>query len=239
MATKIIHVEYQLELPNDFLVDHSLSEGKTRTCLYDGPDKIYLQIGEDGTEKYGPLTADDIADGRPMPADVVEWFEVDCTTDPLICQLRGQPIDELEEEYTGSTPHPQSPSIDGYPQFSYQTPLMPDDLYDKHSVKIVDGELTIRRYDVREKLIGDKDEDFTWDDIRRHRDGLLQNTDGKVTEDMPDSLKNAWKEYRQKLRDFPETMQAAGVQPNIAYYMIPENPDALRPALNGGLSISI
>ena len=78
----------------------------------------YLQIGEDGKEKYGPLTEDDILDGRPMAEDVVDWFEVDCTTNPLICQLRGQPINELEEQYTGEVVHEQSPEIDGFPQFT-------------------------------------------------------------------------------------------------------------------------
>lgn len=236
MATKIIHVEYELPLFNDFLVDHSFSEGKSRTSAYDGPDKIYLQIGADGTEKHGPLIEDDILDGRPMPADVVDWFEVDCTTNPLICQLRGQPINELEEKYTDEVVHSGSPEIAGYPQFTYQTPLMPADIYDKKSVKVVDGELQIDSWSVVKKLI-DRESPLTWDDVRRHRDGLLQNSDGKVTEDMPEALKEQWKEYRQKLRDLPAVMQANNVEPTIAYYMFPDNPDAQREAVNGGLVI--
>ena len=100
MATKIISQGWQLALPNSFLVDHSFSDGKQRDQTYDGPDKIYLQIGADGKEKYGPLTEDDIADGRPKPADVVQWYEVDCARSnlhSLICQLRGPVIDEKEE----------------------------------------------------------------------------------------------------------------------------------------------
>ena len=98
MATQQIRVEYDLALPNSFLVDHGTSDGNTRTSVYDGPDKIYLQIGADGREVAGPLTEDDIADGRPMPGDCVDWFEVDCATNPLICQLRGPVIDELAED---------------------------------------------------------------------------------------------------------------------------------------------
>ena len=56
MATKIISQGWQLSLPNSFLVDHSFSDGKQRDQTYDGPDKIWLQIGADGKEKYGPLT---------------------------------------------------------------------------------------------------------------------------------------------------------------------------------------
>ena len=74
MATQTIRVEYDLALPNEFLVDHEQTDGNTRTAVYNGPDKIYLQIGADGREVAGPLTEDTILDGRPMPADCVEWF---------------------------------------------------------------------------------------------------------------------------------------------------------------------
>jgi hypothetical protein len=219
-----ISVEFDLNLPNQFLVDHSQSEGKSRKFVYHGPEKIYLQIGEDGTEKHGPLTAEDIADGRPVPADVVEWYEVDCRTNPLICQLRGPIVNELQEDRGDEElPHPNSPIIEGYPQFKYATPIVPDDIYDRYSVKVVDGDLTIETWSVNNKLI-DKEESLTWDDIRDHRNNLLSGSDGKVTEDMPEELKNSWKEYRQKLRDLPDVMQSNNVSPTIAYYMFPEQP---------------
>lgn len=224
MATQIISHEWELQLPNEFLVDHSFSEGKTRTVTYDGPDKIFLQIGADGTEKYGPLTEDDLADGRPIPIDVVELFEVDCTVYPLICQLRGPVIDEREEERgTDETPHPGSPLIEGYPQLTYSLPLMADDIFNGMSLRVVDGVPTVRAYTATEKL-NNRDVDKTWDDVRAHRDRELTSTDGSIAEDMPEDMKNAWKEYRQKLRDFPATMEAAGVHPNIADMMFPIPP---------------
>ena len=219
-----ISVEFDLSLPNSFLVDHSQTEGKTRKFTYHGPDKIWLQIGEDDTETHGPLTAEDIADGRPVPADVVEWLEVDCTTNPLICQLRGPIIDELQEERDGEeVPHPGSPLIEGYPQLKYQLPLMPDDIYDRRSVKLVDGTLTVREWAVAEKLL-DKQEFLTWDDVRKHRNQLLEGSDSRVTTDMPTELQDAWKAYRQKLRDLPAVMEAAGVEPSVAFYMFPDQP---------------
>lgn len=228
MATKQIHLEYELVLPNDFLIDHDTTEGKTRTTTYDGPDKIYLQIGEDGTEVHGPLTEDNIMDGRPMPADVVEWFEVDCTENPLVCQLRGPIDNSKQEEYTGTVlVSSKTPEIEGYPQFSYNTPLMPSDIYDKYKLRVVDGEVVIPRFSVTEKLLDRKD-DLTWEEIRRKRDDILSSTDGKVTEDMPEDLKTEWKAYRQLLRDMPATLQDAGVEPNWAFYMFPDSPDALK-----------
>jgi hypothetical protein len=232
MATRQISVEYDLLLPNDFLIDHSTSEGKTRKTTYHGPDKLYLQIGEDGSEVHGPLTEDNIMDGRPMPADVVEWFEVDCTENPLLCQLRGPIDNSKQEEYTGTVLlSSKTPEVEGYPQFSYSTPLMPADIYAKYSIKVVDGEVQIPRFTVTEKLL-DRPTDLTWEEIRRKRDDVLSATDGKVTEDMPEDLKNEWKTYRQLLRDLPATLQAAGVEPNWAFYMFPDSPDAQKPPKN-------
>lgn len=226
MATQTIRVEYDLALPNEFLVDHEQTDGNTRTAVYNGPDKIYLQIGADGREVAGPLTEDTILDGRPMPADCVEWFEVDCATNPLLCQLRGPVVNELQEEYTGEMVHPQSPAIDGYPQFTYATPILPEDVYDKSNITVdLDtNEITIPKWSVNRKMI-DRDEAYTWDDIREKRDQLLEPTDGRMASDMPAALMEEWRVYRQKLRDFPATMQAAGVEPNIAFYMFPQGPD--------------
>lgn len=228
MASQQIRVEYDLALPNSFLVDHATTDGKKRTAVYDGPDKVYLQIGSDGKEVAGPLTEDDILDGRPMPADCVDWFEVDCATDPLVCQLRGPVVDELEEEYTGETVHPGSPVIAGYPQFSYGTPIMPADLYNKDSLKVVDGAVTLDRYTVPQKLL-DRETELTWEEIRQKRNDALSACDGKTVDDMPAALLKEWKDYRQQLRDFPATMEAAGVSASIAFYMFPQEPEYTTP----------
>jgi hypothetical protein len=52
----------------------------------------------------------------------------------------------------------------------------------------------------------------------------LSNSDAQIADDMPQSVKDAWIEYRQKLRDLPSVMENAGVEPNIAYYMFPDQP---------------
>ena len=223
MASQQIRVEYDLALPNEFLVDHDIDAGKTRKAVYDGPDKIYLQVDDNGNEIAGPLTEDDILDGRSMPADCSDWFEIDCATNPLICQLRGPVVNELEEEYTGETVHPQSPVIDGYPQFSYGTPIMPDDVYDPLSVKVVGGEATVSRWSVSKKLV-DRDSDLTWDQLRAKRNMMLESCDARTSTDMPTAMLDEWKAYRQKLRDFPAVMEANSVPANIAYYMFPAEP---------------
>jgi len=241
MATKIIEHTWKLSLPNSFLVDHSMTDGKQRDQTYDGPDKIYLQIGADGKEHYGPLTEDDIADGRPKPADVVQWFEVDCARSDkhaLICQLRGPVVNEKEEsrDLSVDVAHPGSPDLssDGYQQFTYGSVLYPDDVWNYESITVTNpgsagpDDISISAFTAREKING-VDEDKTWDMVRSHRNRELSNSDGAIAEDMPDALKTQWKTYRQQLRDLPGKMTAASVHPNIADMMFPMQPDYVEP----------
>ena len=241
MATKIIEQGWQLSLPNDFLTDHSFSDGKYRDQTYDGPDKIYLQIGADGKELYGPLTEDDIADGRPKPADVVQWYEVDCARSnlhTLICQLRGPVVNEKEEDRGAGSDvyHAGSPDMtaDGYDRFTYSSTLFPDDIYNFESITVANpgsagpDDITISAFTPKEKMNG-VDFDKTWDHVREHRNKVLANSDGMVAEDMPDALKTQWKTYRQQLRDLPTKMQAAGVHPNFADMMFPMEPNFTNP----------
>lgn len=233
MATEIISHAWNMPVPNAFLRDHSFSEGRTRAVNYDGPDKIWLQIGADGTELYGPLTEDDMADGRPIPADVTQMFEVDCTEYPLICQLRAPVINERQEDRSvdDEIPHPDCPDMtaQGYRRLTYNETLFVEDIYDAGSVRVVDGVPTIQPFSVNGKLIG-RENDLTWDDIRAHRNQILEGSDSSIAEDMPEDMKNTWKAYRQKLRDLPGDLEAAGVSPNIAYYMFPSQPFFTTPA---------
>lgn len=224
----IISVEFDLGLPNEYMVDHSQSAGKTRKFTYHGPDKIYLQLAEDGTEKYGPLTEDEISDGRPVPADVVEWYEVDCATNPLVCQLRGPVVDKLQEEYDDEPyVHPQSQVLDGTVTMKIFGPPKPGDIYDSLTgiKKETDGSLSVRKLSTLEAIHGD-DKNVTITDLRSRRDKFLQNSDGQLASDMPSSLQDEWKAYRQQLRDFPSIIEGAGIDPNIAAYMFPDQPAA-------------
>ncbi len=221
-----VSIEFDLGLPNEYQVDHSQSEGKTRKFTYHGPDKIWLQLGADGKEKYGPLTEEDILDGRPVPEDVAEWYEVDCSTNPLVCQLRG-PIDDARQvDYDDTpTPHPQSPEIEGHDRLMVWGPAKPNDIYDAQEVSknLKTGELEVRKRTVSEAICG-TERDITWDDIKMVRDRNLDASDNTLPEDAPAALKAEWTAYRQRLRDMPTTL--AGIDANIATHMFPTQPSA-------------
>lgn len=247
MATEIIRVEFDLPLPDEYMVDHNRAQNKSRKYTYHGPDKIYLQIGADGYEKYGPLTEDDKADGRPMPRDVVDFFEVDCRVYPLICQLRGPIVNESQEfsgpilpdnktanpqtgEAAGAiVPHPQSPVIAGFEQYKYSLPILPKFVWDPLTVRVVDGVPTTRMFTVNEVVLGEANDDwFSVEDIRESRNSMLASSDGQISSDMPASMISAWTDYRQNLRDWPSLVETHGIPPAIAAKMQPLSPDATR-----------
>jgi hypothetical protein len=47
------------------------------------------------------------------------------------------------------------------------------------------------------------DDGITWDQILNSRNSMLAATDGKISPDMPDAIKQPWVTYRQALRDLP------------------------------------
>ena len=167
---------------------------------------------------YCPLTEDDIADGRPKPADVVQWFEVDgarSAKHTLICQLRVPVGDEKEEsrDLSSDVAHPGSPdmSADGYPQFFYGSVLYPDDIWDFESITVTNpgsagpDDISITAYTAKMKMNG-ADLDKTWDMVRTHRNHELESSDSLISEDMPDDMKAKYKTWRQQLRDLPNKM---------------------------------
>ena len=47
--------------------------------------------------------------------------------------------------------------------------------------------------------------EVTWEMVREHRDMLLLDAERQYNFDVPTEMLEAWKEYKQKLRDIPET----------------------------------
>lgn len=227
----LIEVDYEFKLPNEYMVDHGQDQGKTRTATYDGPDKLYLIVdNETGKEAMGPITAEEKADGRPVPQGC-RYVEIDCVENPLLCQLRGPVIDEAEEDYTEEVFHPQSPEIAGYDRLSYQLPLQPSDIYDKHNITVnQDNTIDIPVRSVTDVFLGEDVGDLPdWNFVRKHRDMMLKNSDSELADDMPESLKAEWRAYRQLLRDLPTVMQANSVPPYVAMFMFPEVPFSTPP----------
>jgi hypothetical protein len=217
----MIQFNYTYNVPNELCVDHTFTDGKTRTAQYDGPDKLFFIVNNTtGREELGPVTEIEKRDGRPVP-DGCRYVEIDATEYPELCQLRGPILDEMEEDHTGSATPSGVTHVTGYAPFTYQTPILPYQfLHDELVTFAEDGTPTIPVKEPRDFIMGtDIGRDITWDDVRAKRNQFLKNSDSEVTDDMPSVLRNQWLDYRQRLRDWPAAMQAAGNSPIMAYNM--------------------
>ena len=219
----MVQFDYTYEIPNELCVDHTFTDGNTRTATYDGPDKLFFIVNnETGREQLGPVIEIEKNDGRPVPDDC-RYVEIDCITNPLLCQLRGPVIDEQEEDHTDSATPSGVTSITGYATFTYQTPVLPYQFLDGSNIVFnADDSYTIPVKEARDTVMGiDIERDITWDDVRAKRNQFLKNSDSEITDDMPTDLRNQWLDYRQRLRDWPTVMQNANIPPLFAYYMEP------------------
>ncbi len=117
---------------------------------------------------------------------------------------------------------------EGYPDVEYTDELEPRDVYDQDNITY--------DFDKKEFNIGihdwtarGSDLGLTWQQVRDVRDASLHESDQKVgMTDAPDTIQDAWKAYRQKLRDLPAAMEAKGYEPWQAVMMFPLMPRDMR-----------
>ena len=57
------------------------------------------------------------------------------------------------------------------------------------------------------ELLSTETIEYTWDEIRAIRDVHLEETDWRAVKDR--TMSQAWKDYRQALRDLPQTYESA------------------------------
>ena len=70
-----------------------------------------------------------------------------------------------------------------------------------------------------ETLLEETVRDVTWDEVRRARDKALADSDWRAVKDR--TMSQAWKDYRQALRDLPQDYEEA----NDAVDNWPEAPE--------------
>ena len=187
---------FTYNIADDYLAQTG-SLGKTATWTYDGHDKIYAFFHkEDGKYTGRYLTPDDNGAEVPTPLDQYK-FEINAEENPLLCCILG--ADELKD-YAFLPQHEEELPCGGV----YARPLAPppDHTYDQSEL-VYDPDLN----DVATPYPWKKPH-ITWDDIRAHRNQMLVNSDNSLVDDMPASVKEEWENYRQALRDLPQTYGA-------------------------------
>lgn len=162
--------------------------GKTSTQVYDGPDHIIMWVNKDTghlEETHGPDEEPDC----PLPLHLRrEILRADTTENTIKIGLLwgGLETPKVYEVAVGPADQPNAITPD------------PSDLrqvYDEYALypdyKAPLQFLTQQR-------------DRSWEFFRQERDHRLYMSDSKLAEDMPEGLKQQWRDYRQKLRNLPE-----------------------------------
>lgn len=179
------------------------SDGDTVSITYDGPDTVYVFVDADGDHKGKRnraltelLEADDGAD-VPLPDGTVR-VEVKLDDDPLIMAiLRPSGSTNTINNQSEVSETVSHASLGDYPIINYDNKPSPQETYvHEHLLE----------YDIDNaewKTPGYQEPEVTWDEVIIARDSMLEGSDGKISPDMPDSVKEPWVTYRAMLRDLP------------------------------------
>ena len=216
-----LNIEMTYPVPDKYL-SQSTAAGNTATLSYLGPDTIWVQVYKDGDNKgkwnSNPIKTNYHDDGDeegadddmtaaiealPVPLDSAR-IKIDCNTNPHLCAIWTDCHTVGDD--TGSynnLPQTQDKLDDG--TVYYERPrndrIPPDHVWNPQECR---WNFETDEWD----LVLRKPKDFgmteTWDELRANRNIDLENTDSKQL--LPDGdEKTAWEEYRQKLRDIPQT----------------------------------
>jgi len=232
------NVKFTYKVPDRYQED-SWDLGLTEEYVYDGAE--YIQVDLDQTTGYVVGHCFYEPEELERPIGIEDWrLTLDCKDEPMLCDLlddKGDttpwdlgfwPTAEESSEWTDEEVTEKYMEIwfktpEGYPDAWKPKRCIPREIYDKDKIKY--------NWDTDdfefELITSDKPSlDITWEDIRARRDHELQNTDQRISPDMPEDIVEDWKEYRQRLRDLPQKFQAMGLEPWQAAMSFPDSPDS-------------
>jgi hypothetical protein len=211
-------------LPTEWMVDEEDS-AKSGICTYTGPDKITFWYKNYGTEESPSWHVEhcfpsSTPEERPMPKDCVS-VELDADRFPMNAAAMWGGIEGpmLIETPAGPDTEP-NPVLNDYYHFNEVFDLESFH-YDFENNRWGSPEFSTVETETRQN--NGEQTTFGWDWVRKTRNSLLAVSDNKVPSDAPDSIAAPWKEYRQKLRDLPDTWASVGEKTYLIVW--PEEPN--------------
>ena len=214
-----LNIKMTYPVPDTYL-SQSMAAGDTATLDYLGPDTIWIDVWKDGDNKgkwtNNPIKTNYLDDGDiedrenedqtaaiealPVPLDSVR-VKIDCTANAHICSIWTDPhtVGDDRGSYD-KLPQVQSKLPDGTVYYERPEKPTPDHVWSKTESKY--------NVDTGEWELALIQPWNTWDNIRAVRNHMLDDTDIKQL--LPDGEeKTAWENYRQALRDVPQTYEGA------------------------------
>jgi hypothetical protein len=192
-----IEKTFTYPIPDDYL-SQTRTLDKVGIWTYNGHDTIWVFVDQATNRLNGSFkTPDENGETYPTPVDQIK-VKIDCNQDPLIACLVG--ADEIPD-YAILDQHEET-LPDGT---VYTRPLVPPPDHTYEFLEIEYDPATqefVKPYPWKKPHI-------TWQDIREWRNRILAITDHREASDMTENLRAQWQQYRQALRDIPQTHGAA------------------------------
>lgn len=221
-SIEYVETTFTYKIPDDFR-GNTFNLGKTGTHTYKGPRYLTFEIDKETGKESGWCLIYPRELERPTPRNV-ERICIDCakTENGLLCEIANdQGMEEAVKfrETRNWIMHFESP--EGYENLTKPAEFEPRDIYDEFNITydFATGKFNIPIH----TWATDMDTSVTWEDVRKVRDQLLKDSDMAISEDMPESIKNKWKAYRQLLRNAPNALSQ--FEPFIAIQMFPQCPE--------------
>lgn len=209
--SSIIKVKYSYECPTDNYLDGT--EFETIEGIYEGESFLWLVVHNDTGEFETVLRDWEVNDGRPTPLNHA-FVKIDCSVYPLVAEVLSDYHDNYKNdpEYLYTPGEKTIKTPDGYQEFSYEYPIHPDHLFDdkKSTYNWETGKVEL----YRNKNIDIMGTPTSWDDLRRRRNAMLQQTDALslVLKDVNPDKYAEIEDYRQKLRDLPDELSGVSIE---------------------------
>lgn len=201
--------QFTYAIPNEYFgVDDS--NGTVVNATYNGPDYIWVFVNDETKKLDGiaPMTVENGGEEYPAPPGYTK-VKVDASADTKLAGILMPELVTVNDEknlVVENLPDSQT--------HEYEYPLDIDVAYNRHEITF---ESNTWNTPYHESVV-------TWDDIISERNALLESSDTRVATDMPDSVKQPWIDYRQKLRDLPTTWN--GIDAHKVQF--PESPDDIK-----------
>lgn len=185
------------------------------SATYNGPDRVWVFIDEDTklyNTQYAPLTSLEDGDSVPCPVGTIK-VEVIADSNPVVISM-------LKEDCVT------------YDDVSIVEETKPDGSKDTYNVVA-----TLSQTYTIDNLTYDTENNtwnlgefipapVSWDEIKAVRNNMLTASDGKISPDMPEAVKQPWLDYRKALRDLTVTY-GYGTDSEIEAWKVnfPEQPE--------------
>lgn len=190
----IINKEFTYACPD---AQYALNTNSSASAIYNGVSKWYVFVDSDGNfGKHGLKLTEQDNGADINPPEGFTKVLVDAEIDTNIASIiDSSGVTLVTPQQTINETITLADADSTVVTHTYLWPQMLHEIIDYDSL-VYDTESSSWSYNF-------KDGGITWDDVIQTRNGMLENSDSRIADDMPEALKTAWIAYRKQLRDLP------------------------------------